>query len=150
MLDCKILYLVLIIENRTEKPHLKITYGHTKAYTHTHTPINITVAWDTTPCFWWICADIKGINCCPHCQCEILLPISSNYKALRPEVYCTGLFISSSGVSEIDCATTKTDTAERSISIGRESLQVFFCTRGLGVLPGSTARSSREENWRSQ
>ena len=47
---------------------------------------------------------------------------------------------SPSGISELDCATTKTDTAERSISIGRESLQVFFCTRGLGVLPVSTAR----------
>ena len=53
---------------------------------------------------------------------------------------CTGLFISPSGISELDGATTKTDTAERSISIGRESLQFFFCTRGLGVLPGSTAR----------
>jgi len=30
----------------------------------------------------------------------------------------TGLFISLSGISELDCATTKTDTAERSISIG--------------------------------
>jgi len=29
----------------------------------------------------------------------------------------TGLFISPSGISELDCATTKTDTAERSISI---------------------------------
>ena len=38
----------------------------------------------------------------------------------------TGLFISPSGISELDCATTNTDTAERSISIGRESLQVFF------------------------
>ena len=38
----------------------------------------------------------------------------------------TGLFISPSGISEIDCATAKTDTAERSISIGRESLQVFL------------------------
>ena len=38
----------------------------------------------------------------------------------------TGLFISPSGISELDCATTKSDTAERSISIGRESLQVFF------------------------
>ena len=52
----------------------------------------------------------------------------------------TGLFISPSRTSELDCATTKTDTAERSISIGRESLKVFFCTRGLGVLAGSTAR----------
>ena len=39
---------------------------------------------------------------------------------------CTGLFISPSGISELECATTKTDTAERGISIGRESLQVFF------------------------
>ena len=54
-------------------------------------------------------------------------------------VYYTGLFISPSGISELDCATTKTDTAERNISIGRESQQ-FFYTRGLGVLPGSTAR----------
>ena len=38
----------------------------------------------------------------------------------------TGLFISPSGISELDCATTKTGTAERNISIGRESLQVFF------------------------
>ena len=52
----------------------------------------------------------------------------------------TGLFVSPSGNSELDCATTKTDTAERSISIGRESLKVFFCTRGLGVLAGSNAR----------
>ena len=60
--------------------------------------------------------------------------------ALVRQLY-TGLFISPSGISELDCATTKTDTAERSISIGREFLQVFFVrTRGLGVLPGSTAR----------
>ena len=62
------------------------------------------------------------------------------------EVICTviytGLFISPSGISELDCATTKTDTAERSISIGRESLQVFFFTRGLGVLPGLWARTT--------
>ena len=45
--------------------------------------------------------------------------------------YYTGLFISPSGISELDCPTTKTDTAERSISIGRESLQVFFV---LGAL----------------
>jgi len=52
----------------------------------------------------------------------------------------TGLFISASGNSELDCATTKTDKAERSTSIGRESLKVLFCTRGLGVFAGSTAR----------
>ena len=38
----------------------------------------------------------------------------------------TGLFISPSRISELDCATAKTDTAEGSISIGRESLKVFF------------------------
>jgi len=40
----------------------------------------------------------------------------------------TGLFISPSGNSKIDCATTKTDMAERSISMDRESLQVFVQT----------------------
>ena len=44
----------------------------------------------------------------------------------------TVLFISPSGISEPDCLTTKTDTAERSISIGRESLQVFFVLGALG------------------
>ena len=57
---------------------------------------------------------------------------------LEMNVY-TGLFISRSGNSELDCATTKTYKAERSISIGRESLKVF-CTMGLGALAGSTAR----------
>ena len=38
----------------------------------------------------------------------------------------TGLFISPPVISELDCATTETDTAERSISIGRESLQFFL------------------------
>ena len=38
----------------------------------------------------------------------------------------TGLFIRPSGISELDCATTKTDRAERNISIGKESLQVFL------------------------
>ena len=52
----------------------------------------------------------------------------------------TGLFISPSGTSELDCATTKKDRAERSTTIGRETLKVLFCTRGLGVLAGSTAR----------
>ena len=41
-------------------------------------------------------------------------------------IWYTGLFISPSGTFELDCATTKTYTAERSISIGRESLKVFL------------------------
>jgi len=36
----------------------------------------------------------------------------------------TGLFISPSGISELDCATTKTDTADRNISTKRDTLQV--------------------------
>ena len=44
---------------------------------------------------------------------------------MRPSGKYTGLFISPSGISKIDCATTKTDTAERSITMDRESLQVF-------------------------
>jgi hypothetical protein len=37
----------------------------------------------------------------------------------------TGLFIIPSGISEIDCATTKTDTAERSISISSSKYRLF-------------------------
>ena len=48
-----------------------------------------------------------------------------NYIYIYIYIYI-GLFISPSGISELDYATTKTDTAERSIPIGRESLQVFF------------------------
>ena len=36
--------------------------------------------------------------------------------------------------------------AERSISIGRESLQVFLCTRRHGVLAGFTARGQSRRN----
>ena len=63
----------------------------------------------------------------------------------------TGLFISTSGISEIDCATTKTDTAERSISIGRESLQVFFFVLGVLVyFQVPPLGGSSDEKWRSQ
>ena len=71
-----------------------------------------------------------------------------------PEMFCewnTGLFISSSRISELDCATTKTDTAERSISISRESLQVFFFLLGaLAYLQVPPLGGSRDEKWRSQ
>ena len=46
-------------------------------------------------------------------------------------LFNTGLFVSPSAISELDCATTKKDTAERSISIAREPLQVFFVLGGL-------------------
>ena len=58
----------------------------------------------------------------------------------------TGLFISPSGISELDCATTKTDTAERSISIGRESLQVFFVLGALAYFQDPPLVGSREKN----
>jgi len=66
-----------------------------------------------------------------------------------PPLY-TGLFISPSGNSELDCATTKTDTAERSISIGRESLKVFFVLGALAYLQVPPLGGSRDEKWRAQ
>ena len=48
------------------------------------------------------------------------------------------------------CATTKTDTAERSISIGRESLQVFFVLGALAYFQVPPLGGSRDEKWRSQ
>jgi len=63
----------------------------------------------------------------------------------------TGLFISPSGISELDCATTKTDMAERSILIGSESLQVFFFVLGaLAYFQVPPLGGSHEEKWRSQ
>ena len=65
--------------------------------------------------------------------------------------HCTGLFISPSGTSELDCATAKTDTAERSISIGRESLNFFFFVLGaLAYCQVSPLGGSRDEKWRAQ
>ena len=61
-----------------------------------------------------------------------------------------GLFISPSGISEFDCTTTKTDTAERSVSICRESLQVFFVQGALAYFQVPPLGGSREEKWRSQ
>ena len=64
----------------------------------------------------------------------------------------TGLFISPSGTSELDCATTKTDTAERSISIGRESHKVFFffLLGASAYLQVPPLGGSRDEKWRAQ
>ena len=62
----------------------------------------------------------------------------------------TGLFISPSGTSELDCATTKTDTTERSISIGRESLKVSFVLGTLAYLQVPPLGGSRDEKWRAQ
>ena len=58
--------------------------------------------------------------------------------------------ISPSGISELDWATTKTDTAERIISIGRESLQVFFVLGALTYLKVPQIGGSHDEEWRSQ
>ena len=70
----------------------------------------------------------------------------------KQEIYSinTGLFISPSGIPELDCATTKTDKAERSISIGREYLQVFFVLGALAYFQVPPLGGSREEKWRSQ
>ena len=62
----------------------------------------------------------------------------------------TGLFISPSGISELDCATTKTDTAERSMSIGKNLSMFFFGLRALPYLQVPPLGGSREEKWRSQ
>ena len=62
----------------------------------------------------------------------------------------TGLFISPSGISELDCATTKTDTAQRSVTIGRESLQVFFVLGALAYFQVPPLGGSRDEKWCSQ
>jgi len=62
----------------------------------------------------------------------------------------TGLFLSPSGTSELDCATTKKDRAERSISKGRESLKVSFVLGALAHLKVPPLGGSRDEKWCAQ
>jgi len=61
-----------------------------------------------------------------ECVCFLALGIQHRFWLSN-----TGLFISPSGISKIDCATTKTDTAERSISMDREPLPSFCPTLQL-------------------
>ena len=72
-----------------------------------------------------------------------------SFSHVQRQIY-TGLFISPSRISELDCATTKTDTAERSKSIGRESFQVFFVLGSLAYFQVTPLGGSRDEKWRSQ
>ena len=62
----------------------------------------------------------------------------------------TGLFISPSGISELDYATTNTDTAERSISIGTNLSKFFFVLGALAYFQVPPLGGSRDEKWRSQ
>ena len=107
--------------------------------------VNSLACWETiTNCTRAGLVYLSGFHChiIDSKQVRQVTEVEEQFKVyVFPSKYCayTGLFISPSGISELDCATTKTDTAERSISMGRESLQVF-CTTGLGVLPDSTAR----------
>ena len=72
------------------------------------------------------------------------------YRSYSTHIRNKGLFISPYGISELDCATTKTDTAERSISIGRESLQVLFVLGALAYFQVPPPGGNRDEKWRSQ
>ena len=80
--------------------------------------------------------------------CSLHLSSLLQYTRVTDVMY-TGLFISPSGTSELDCATTKTDTAERSISIARESLKVFLLG-ALAYLQVPPLGGSRDEKWRAQ
>ena len=79
----------------------------------------------------------------------VLLTLGTNKQRTIKEE-STGLFKSPSGTSELDCATTTKDTAERSISIGRESLKVFFVLGALAHLQVPPLGGSRDEKWRAQ
>ena len=91
----------------------------------------------------------RGAHCL-YLQCRNGKLTDVSFQNLPESSINTGLFISPSGISELDCATTKKDTAERSISIGRESLQVFFVLRALAYFQVPPLGGSREEKWRSQ
>jgi len=92
--------------------------------------------------FWYLMAQLDTLNGTLRTDHE-----ASNL--FRTWTY-TGLFISPSRTSELDCATTKTDTAERTMSIGRESLKVFFVLGALAYLQVPPLGGSRDEKWRAQ
>jgi len=71
-------------------------------------------------------------------------------RVMRNRKINTGLFISPSGTSGLDCATTKKDRAERSISIGRESLKIVFVLGALAYLQVPPLGGSRDEKWHAQ
>jgi len=81
-----------------------------------------------------------------HELCSTLEPFLNRL----PVPLYTGLFISPSRTSKLDCATTKKDTTERSISISRESLKVFFVLGALAYLQVPPLGGSRDEKWRAQ
>ena len=70
--------------------------------------------------------------------------VTEKRRKLEASVSYTELFISPSGISELDSATTNTDPAERSISIGRESLQVFFVLGALAYFEVPPLGGSRD------
>ena len=80
---------------------------------------------------WWYCCCSASVSVVEYSALFLAISKVCNLSSQAWTLGCvkwrnTGLFISPSGTSELDCATTKTCTAERSISIGRESLKVFF------------------------
>ena len=94
---------------------------------------------------------LQNISILHELSSKTLQHFRHNWSTLHSVLYeYTGLFISPSGISELDCATTKTDTAERSISIVRESLQVFFVLGALAYFHVPALGGSRDEKWRSQ
>jgi hypothetical protein len=67
-----------------------------------------------------------------------------------PTTDYTGYFISTSGTSKHGCATTKTDITESSISICRESPQVFCVLDAVTYLQVSPVGGSRDETRRRE
>ena len=108
-----------------------------------HSPITHSVRM----CQYRCTAEVKADKVVPPQCTAFQIP---HVCVLIEQLLNTGLFVSPSGISDLDCATTKTDTAERSISIGRESLQVFFLIGALAYLQVPPLGGSHEEKWRSQ
>jgi hypothetical protein len=89
---------------------------------------------------------------CVSCRYRPLQRSDPLFREVLPGVRLyiyTGLFISPSGISELDCTTTKTHTAERSISIGRESLQLWLMPQLQRVQVVNTGNSWLRKEKRS-
>ena len=142
------LVLKVVTKHNGDFVNVILLYSVTHTRTHTHARTHTQgVCWEKNTRLLNVCYSVITVltlcRCCASAGFEMFLSLklviafgyvsakelcsdwTDSYEILKFVRY-TGLFISPSGISELDCATTKTDTAERSISIGRESVQVFL------------------------
>jgi len=100
-----------------------------------------------------VCCRLKFTYLPTLLHSKVFLSFAVIYVSFGPKDFTqyTGLFISPSGISELDCATTKTEKAERRITREKEPhKEIFFFLGALVYLQVTPLGGSRDEKWRSR